>query len=60
MYTYSSRHEATTIFADDGLMNSLKRIALKEKMSLSATIRRALDEYVARRRDVAERAEELL
>ncbi len=50
----------TTIFADDGLMNLLKRIALKEKMSLSATIRRALDEYVARRRYVAERAEELL
>ncbi len=58
-------------------MDLLKRIASKEKMSLSATIRRALEEFVARRqgksplpsfvgigdsgrRDVAERAEELL
>ena len=48
MYTivYMKR---TTIFADEGLIESLKRVALKEKMSLSATIRRALEEFVARR-----------
>ena len=39
----------TTIFADEGLLDSLKRIASKEKVSLSAAIRRALEEYVARR-----------
>ena len=50
IHTYIIIHmKRTTIFADEGLIESLKRIALKEKMSLSATVRRALEEFVARR-----------
>jgi metal-responsive CopG/Arc/MetJ family transcriptional regulator len=45
------RMKRTTIFADEGLLDSLKRIAAKENTSLSATIRRALEEYVARQQD---------
>ena len=41
----------TTIFADEDLMSTLKSIARKEKRSLSATIRKALEEFVARRRE---------
>jgi hypothetical protein len=67
----------TTILADESLLEGLRHIARKERMSLSATIRRALEEFVdrrqeegtlpsfvgiggSRRRDIAERVDELL
>ncbi|MCP9469363.1 MAG: ribbon-helix-helix domain-containing protein [Nitrospira sp.] len=39
----------TTIFADESLLESLRKIASKEHMSVSAAIRTALEEYVDRR-----------
>lgn len=38
----------TTIFAEDDLLQELRSIAQKQKSNLSATIRKALEEYVAR------------
>lgn len=39
----------TTIFADESLLDVLRTIARKEQMSLSATIRTALEEFAGRR-----------
>ena len=39
----------TTIFADESLLNALQEIAQKERVSLSATIRTALEEFAGRR-----------
>lgn len=39
----------TTIFADESLMESLREIAIKERTTVSATIRAAIEEYVGRR-----------
>lgn len=38
----------TTIFADESLLKALQEIASREKVSISATIRRALEEFVGR------------
>lgn len=38
----------TTIFADESLLDALQHIARKERMSVSATIRRALEEFADR------------
>lgn len=40
----------TTVFADEDVLNKLRQIAKRENMSLSELTRKALDEYVARRR----------
>lgn len=40
----------TTIFADDEVLRELKLIAKEENSNLSATIRKALEEYVGRHR----------
>ena len=66
----------TTIFADEQLMNDIKRIADEEAISVAETIRRALDRFVTQRqkpkklsflgigrsgrKDVSGRSEELL
>ncbi len=39
----------TTIFADESLLEALRKIASKEHMSVSAAIRTAIEEYVGRR-----------
>lgn len=39
----------TTIFADESLLKALQSIASKEQTTLSATIRKALEEFVGRR-----------
>ncbi|CUQ68066.1 ribbon-helix-helix domain-containing protein [Candidatus Nitrospira inopinata] len=39
----------TTIFANESLMESLREIAIKERTTVSATIRAAIEEYVGRR-----------
>ncbi|MGE3151166.1 MAG: ribbon-helix-helix domain-containing protein [Nitrospiraceae bacterium] len=38
----------TTIFADEALLDALRHIAKKERISLSGAIRRALEEFVDR------------
>jgi hypothetical protein len=66
----------TTIFADESLLEALQNLARRERRSLSAVVRAALEEYVGKRqpahlpsflgigrsgrKDIAERAEELL
>jgi hypothetical protein len=42
----------TTIFADESLLESLREIAGKEHISVSAAIRAAIEEYIGRRRPV--------
>lgn len=39
----------TTIFVDESLLAALRHLAEKERMSVSAAIRAALEEYVGRR-----------
>lgn len=39
----------TTIFADESLLEALEDLARKQRTSLSAVIRSALEEFVARR-----------
>ena len=66
----------TTVFADEELLNGLKRIADEEGIPVAEAIRQALDRFVTQRRkpkkisflgigrsgrkDVAKRSEELL
>jgi hypothetical protein len=57
----------TTIFADDDVLRKLREIAKRENITLSDAIRAALQRWLSLvgigrsgRRDVAERAEELL
>ena len=40
----------TTIFADEPLLKTLQEIAHEEHSSLAAVIRRALEDYIGRRR----------
>lgn len=40
----------TTIFADEEVLRQLREIAKRENAALSGVIRRALEEYVSRRR----------
>ena len=40
----------TTIFADESLLAALRKIADKERVSVSAAIRAAIEEYIGRRR----------
>jgi hypothetical protein len=40
----------TTVFAEETLIESLREIAWAERVSLSSTIRRALEEFVGRHR----------
>jgi len=40
----------TTIFADESLLAALREIADKERVSVSAAIRAAIEEYIGRRR----------
>jgi metal-responsive CopG/Arc/MetJ family transcriptional regulator len=42
--------ERTTVFADEDMLRKLREIAKKENSSLSAVTRKAIDEYVLRRR----------
>jgi PhoPQ-activated pathogenicity-related protein len=39
----------TTIFADESLVDALRVVANKERTSLSAVIRRALEEFIEKR-----------
>ena len=39
----------TTIFADDALMNDLKRVSEQEKKSLAQVMREAFDAHVSRK-----------
>lgn len=67
----------TTLFADDSMLNDLRRVAEERGMSLAEVIRQALRQFLrqyhtspsrlsllgagrSKRRDVGERAEELL
>jgi metal-responsive CopG/Arc/MetJ family transcriptional regulator len=40
----------TTIFADESMLVELEAIAKKDRVSVSAAIRSALEEYISRRR----------
>ena len=39
----------TTIFADDAMLNALKRVSIQEKKSLAQVMRDAFDAHVARK-----------
>ena len=40
----------TTIFADDGLLNEFKSLAVEENRSVAEIVREAMEEYVKRKR----------
>lgn len=39
----------TTIFADDAMLNALKRVSVQEKKSLAQVMREAFDAHMARK-----------